>query len=94
MDTLTIEARVASLERQNRSLKRAFLALLVAGGLAVAGVAAAAGSHSIEAGEFVVKDAQGRTRAVLGAGTLVLYGTDGKVTGSLGTGATVVPVER
>lgn len=94
MDLAAFEARLTRLERQNRALRASLFALLALGGVVFAGGAAAIGDRVIEADRFVVKDGEGHTRAVLGAGSLVLYGADGKVVASLGAGTAVYPVGR
>lgn len=92
MDNPTLEERLTRLERQNRRLRAGVLTLLALGGLGAAGVAMGSG-HDVEARQFRVTDSQGRTRAVLGPGSLVLYGEDGKKTASLGeSSASVYPV--
>jgi hypothetical protein len=92
MDHPTLEERLNRLERQNWRLKAGLLALLALGGLGATSAAMGGGSD-IEARQFRVTDSQGRTRAVLGPGSLVLYDADGKKTASLGEGATVYPLQ-
>ncbi len=88
-----IEERLESLERQNRRIKLAGLAaLVIAGAVVLTGLAWPRGSASGQAGksatviratEFVLVDAQGRTRAALemymGGPELVLYDANGKL---------------
>ncbi len=90
MDNPTLEERLTRLERQNRRLRAGVLALLALGATG----AAMGSGHDVEARQFRVTDSQGRTRAVLGPGSLVLYGEDGKKTASLGeSSASVYPVQ-
>jgi hypothetical protein len=65
-DVQSILRRIDRLERQNRWFKRAGLAVLALGA-AIAVMGQARPSHtSIKGEEFVVVDAEGRTRATLG----------------------------
>ena len=93
MDTLDFEDRLARLERQNRSLRAGGLALLALTGLALTG-SVMAGGQRIEAQQFRVVDGQGRTRAILGPGSLVLYDEAGKQVASLGEGIATYPVTK
>lgn len=93
MDTLDFEDRLARLERQNRSLRAGVFALLTIAGLALTGTVMA-GAQRIEAQQFRVVDGQGRTRAVLSPGSLVLYDEAGKQVASLGEGTAMYPVTK
>lgn len=93
MDTQDLDDRLARLERQNRRMRGGLFALLALVGLAFT-ASVMAGGQRIEAQQFRVVDAQGRTRAVLGPGSLVLYDQTGKPVASLGEGATTYPVTK
>ncbi len=100
MNEPTLEQRLDRLERENRCLKRAgALALAVIAAVVLMGQATGAKVPKvIEAERFVVRDASGNTRAVLGStvlettqtgavekrppSSLVLFDKDGKVTWS------------
>jgi hypothetical protein len=93
MDTQDLNDRLARLERQNRRLRGGLFALLALVGLALTG-SVVAGGQRLEAQQFRVVDGQGRTRAILGPGSLVLYDDTGKQVASLGEGATMYPVTK
>jgi len=90
----TLEGRLDRVERENRRLKRAgVVALAVIAAVVLMGQAT--GSKVVEAQKFVVKDADGTVRAILGEGKshivdspvqrfgLHLYGSNGKDRASL-----------
>jgi len=93
MDTQDFDDRLTRLERQNRRLRGGLFALLALVGLALTG-SVIAGGQRIEAQQFRVVDAQGRTRAILGPGSLALYDDTGKRVASLGEGGAMYPVAK
>ena len=62
---MTLEDRVAQLERQNRWFKRLGLAVVLAAASLVLGGASPQGMRRIDANEIFLRDAQGRERAAL-----------------------------
>src|SRR6058998_1260327 len=95
-DRASMEAvleRLEKLERQNRRLRLAGIALLLSGGaVAVMGQAARSPrtvAVAVEARKFVLRDAKGKKRAELGLfldkPALVLYDEAERATASLGT---------
>jgi len=92
--------RVAHLERENRRLRRWMVAaVLVACACVVLGQSAAAtsGPQMLEARRFVLKDAVGRERAVLGLGTdglarLTFFSQDGSKGTSISEKPEILPV--
>jgi hypothetical protein len=80
MELRAIVARLARVERENRSLKRAGVSVLVILG-AIFVMGQAQGTKTIDATQFNVRDSRGRIRGVLGTHEgftfLNLYGPEG-----------------
>ena len=95
---MSIEERVARLERQNRRLKQGLAAVvLVVAGAVIMGATKQTGlGETIEAQAFVVKDKSGKIRALLGVSkssepTLQFYDKDGKWRAILGVNKDAEP---
>jgi hypothetical protein len=93
VDMQSVLERLQNLEKQNRSLKRAFgLVFVVLASFAVMGMAAK--RRSVQANEFILRDSNGITRAALRMGStgprLLFYDENGKAArvllGVLGSG--------
>jgi hypothetical protein len=90
-----LESRISALEIEARRLRR-LAALLVAAIAGLAAIGATPRATTLEARQFVVRDAAGRLRALLGINELGdsrlrLHDAEGNVTADLG-GTTTHPI--